>query len=180
MKSSHGRPRRIILALAPTNAETLKGLGTWIEGREDDDASTTSLSSQGSLDLVQKSRKNSKLGSALEMKEAESEPEIEFFQRNQEEEMDLQLLEGELVVLGPANDPMRCRALPGERELRAFRMPCDGLLKLAPGVWFHREGLRKQPESEPSLEERSYADIFNMTFEVDESLPWEEPPKPVW
>lgn len=180
MKSSHGQPRRVKLALAPTNAETLKGLGTWIESRGGEQQGVAIESPKAPSSPVQKSRKISDGESSLEMKVGDSESEIEFFQRSQDEEMSLPVSKGELVVLGPANDPMRCRALPGERELRAFRMPGDGILKLAPGVWFHRESINKNSAPEPSLEKRSYADIFNMTFEVDESLPWQEPPKPVW
>lgn len=180
MKSSHGQPRRVKLALAPTNSETLKGLGTWIEETAENHRAAARESSQGDSEAAEKIRKNSLQGSPLEKKQPNSESEIEFFQRSQEEEVALSMSQGELVVLGPGNDPMRCRALPGERELRAFRMPCAGVLKLRPGVWFHRPGGKKTSESESRFEERSYADIFNMTFELDESLTWEEPPKPVW
>ncbi len=68
-------------------------------------------------------------------------------------------------MLGPAVDPMRCRALPGERELRALRPGVDGVLHLAQGVWFCGGTPRRAPEA-PALDVRDYGEIFAMAFVV--------------
>jgi hypothetical protein len=166
MTSSHGNKRVIQLPLAPTKAELLKVFGAW-SGSESGEAVAALKDS----------------GAATERSiEDQKDEAIEVFHRREGETLELPLKAGSVVILGPANDPLRCRALPSQRELKAFKMPCDGILTLAPGVWFHESG--QAPEavegSPPDLEERSYGEIFNMTFQVDENLKWQDPPKPVW
>ena len=93
--------RRLIdLPLAPL--EALEGLGHW-EASE--------------------APEQTPAGSAEESSEVA--PPIEDFHRDLKGEVELNVQAGSVVVLGPASDPMRCRALPGERELRAFRLPCE-------------------------------------------------------
>jgi len=87
----------------------------------------------------------------------------ESFQRDEESPVELELRQGEVVVLGPRVDPLRCRALPGERELRALRPMVDGILRLEPGVWFC-DGQANQQDSPEDLDQRSYREIFNMEF----------------
>lgn len=180
MNRSRGQTRSVKLALAPTNTETLKGLGTWLEEAGADVSGDEDPSCGEDLALGNNSKKNSSEPSSLESCAPASEGPMELFLRKCGEETTLSLSQGDLVILGPANDPLRCRALPGERELRAFRMPSAGRLRLMPGVWFHQKGMRLSSEELAEFEQRSYADIFQMTFEIDESLPWVEPPKPVW
>jgi hypothetical protein len=92
----------------------------------------------------------------------EASPIREFarFLRRRESEQEIVLLAGQVIVLGPAVDLLRCRALPGERELRAFSPTDDGVLRLAPGVWF----CTGQDGNREGLDERDYREIFEMSF----------------
>ncbi len=91
---------------------------------------------------------------------------FERFHRALERALELPLAAGAPIVLGPAVDPLRCRALPGERELRAFRAPTAGVLRLKPGVWFCRG------EAEPGeLDVRDYREIFRLSFRIERAEP---------
>jgi hypothetical protein len=79
---------------------------------------------------------------------------IDVFQRRQNEPVDLSLSDGELIVLGPANDALRCQGF-------GFINPRSAL---------------RAVQGRAS----SYGAIFDMTFVIDEELKWQQPPNTVW
>jgi hypothetical protein len=74
-----------------------------------------------------------------------------------------------VFVLGPAVDPMRCRALPSEREWVAVMVGAGVALKVRPGVWvagpFGGRAERRRA-GEPDL--RDARAIENRVFEPRE------------
>lgn len=94
---------------------------------------------------------------------------IARFWRREGASVSLDLAVGDLIVLGPASDPMRCRALPGEREFRAFRAPVAGVLELEPGTWFHHGAGALE-----GCEEKDYGDILGIAFDAVEGDPLPE------
>jgi hypothetical protein len=76
-----------------------------------------------------------------------------------------------VFVLGPAVDPMRCRALPSEREWVAVRVAAGVALKVRPGVWvagpFGGKAERRRA-GEPDL--RDARAIENRVFEPCEGM----------
>lgn len=91
---------------------------------------------------------------------------VSLFWRQPDGSLELELSAGQVVYLGPASDPMRCRALPSLSQFRAYRASSAGTLSLGPGVW-----LGQTPELEPQLEgrdlERRDAEaIFKLAFQA--------------
>lgn len=141
-------PRAVRLPLAPLTPETVEPFGRFEKGEESESAKVDASSSATSS----------------------ATGPVRHVRRREGAEVELALRRGERVILGPASDPMRCRALPGEREFRAYEAITDGVLRLAPGVWFTEVGERPAGTGDAGDEERDLGELFNYHLELPQRL----------
>jgi hypothetical protein len=88
-------------------------------------------------------------------------PLLTRFARQSSAPLRIELNAGSLLVVGPATDPMACRAFPGERSFRALRCATGCEVELTAGVWFTTHPNSTPPE----LDERCLLEVLGSAFE---------------